>query len=106
MVFITLQTHPVAVANSNLNAANEAFNQDLPYDKASSPVKRIDAFPSQKVSDYHGLDISHATARKKIFIAPAPDLSGARLTISLQECCYLFPRISSRNGDRLADLPR
>jgi hypothetical protein len=35
----------------------------------------------------------------------APDLSGARVAVCLQECYYLFPSISSRNGDRLAALP-
>jgi hypothetical protein len=55
------------------------FNPFLPYDKASTSVKRIAIFQSHKVSDYLGIEISLATAHQKKYcyrtqhrILPAP----------------------------------
>ena len=47
----------------------DPFIPKLPYDKEIISVKRIDAFPTHKASDYFGLDISFATTKNK-FIAP------------------------------------
>ena len=69
-------------------------------------VKWINAFQSHKVSVYLGdLSLTTPTTKKNKSIAPSTGFLRRQVSDMFARVYYLSPSISSRNGDRLADLP-
>jgi hypothetical protein len=80
------------------------FTYNYPMIMLPSLLNELTHFQAVRYQIFLALESATPSSKpKNKSIAPIPDLPGARLAICLQER-YLFLRISSKNGDRLADL--